>query len=226
MHRVYGRFNGRSIMSFPPPSDRHRARMRDNLLHVYETAMDLLPGLHVSISHDSPDLTPLLPSTKWLAAATEAAMWRQFKDASPTVEGDPLFAYHAFYRTLRSAMLARVVGADSLRLQLLSGQLSPAELVRMSTEQLEPSSLHEFRVRAAHRALEQAHDPAEADQTLFVPCHVICRQCKGAGTVGYLPVALSRDDITLFYRCGDCGYRWRHDGPEYDSEAEREAVGI
>lgn len=98
-------------------------------------------------------------------------------------------------------------GNPQLRAKVLSGEISPARLVRMSPYELFPEHWAEAFDRVAHKQLRKqiTIDAASAPDGLLQ-----CRKCRSRKTTFTQLQTRSADEpLTTFALCLNCGTRWK-----------------
>lgn len=125
------------------------------------------------------------------------------------------------YRDRARALLAALRNPNNplLRDRILSGQLAPSQLVRLSSVELAPEAVRAERLAAEAEAIRRAKAD-EAEDRLWLASDTPCPSCNSKDT-GSMPTAGTRDirkaevwgtsstDETIFrMRCNQCGHRW------------------
>jgi len=98
----------------------------------------------------------------------------------------------------------------NLRSALLDGRLNPAQLVQLSSDQLNPA------IRADQHRREQERERFMAwVRDVFLagkepgPANR-CRKCRSSNVDSYQLQTRSADEgMTSYFTCGDCGHRWK-----------------
>jgi transcription elongation factor S-II len=94
----------------------------------------------------------------------------------------------------------------ALRQRLLSGTVTPRELVHMSHMQMFPMMWEPIMQKVMHRKMMTELTALPVDVTGMFQC----RKCKSWRTVYYQLQTRSADEpMTTFVTCGDCASRWK-----------------
>lgn len=132
-----------------------------------------------------------------LVEQLESCIFKEFKDTG--------FKYKCRIRS-RLSNLKDVKNPD-LRIQFLLGHIPPAQLARMSAEEMANSELKSLRARIVQESINKAQlavNPGAKSELLK------CSKCGGRNcTYSQLQTQSSDEPMTTFVLCNDCGNRWK-----------------